>query len=58
MILDKILKYLGIEKKAEGRTFFDYSSREKKKILKHAVEEGAKIQLDLIREYEKRYSQN
>ncbi len=54
MIISKIAKRLGISKKSSGKTFFDYSSREKKQILKRAVEEGSKMQMDLIKKYEEK----
>lgn len=55
MILHKVVAYLGLAKKSSGKTFFDYSSREKKKILKYAVMEGSKMQKELIKKYEKKY---
>ncbi len=58
MILSKVAAYFGISKKASGKTFFDYSSREKKKILKHAVAKGSKMQMDLIKKYENKYNLN
>ena len=53
MTFTKILSYLNLSKKTTGKTFFDYSSEDKRKILKRAVEEGGKMQLDLIEKYEK-----
>ena len=53
MTFTKILSYLKPHKKGAGKTFFDYSSEDKRKILKRAVEEGGKMQRDLIERYEK-----
>jgi len=58
MILTKLAIFLGLQKRTTGRTFFDYSSEEKKKILKRAVEEGGKMQKDLIKEYDRKFNLN
>lgn len=38
---------------ASGESFFEYSSAEKKKIVKNAAREANKMQLRLLREFEK-----
>jgi hypothetical protein len=48
-----VLKLLKKEKKAEGKSYFDLSAEEKKKIIKKAAEESNKMQRDLIKQYDK-----
>lgn len=48
-----LLKLIKKEKKAEGKSYFDLSAKEKKKIIKKAAEDANKMQRDLIRKYEK-----
>lgn len=35
-------------KKKSGKSFFDYSDKEKQEILKHASEEGSRMQRELV----------
>ena len=39
-------------KKIVGKSFFDYSEKEKRRILRKAAEEGAKMQQETIRKAE------
>lgn len=43
------------KKKVEAPSFFDYSSKEKKEIVRKAAKEANKMQLDLVRKYNKLY---
>lgn len=48
-----LLKFFRKEKKAEGKSYFDLSSREKKEIIKKAAEDANKTQRDLLDKYDK-----
>ena len=48
-----VLKLFKKEKKAEGKSYFDLSSKEKKEIIKKAAEDANKMQSDLIKKYDK-----
>jgi hypothetical protein len=48
-----VLKFFKKEKAAEGKSYFDLSAEEKKKIIKKAAEESNKMQQDLIKKYDK-----
>lgn len=54
----KLLRKLFGNKTVEGKSFFDYSSGEKKKILKEAAIESNKQQSELVKKYNKGYSFN
>lgn len=54
----KILHKIFGNKAAKGKSFFDYSSREKKKIVKEAAKESNRLQLELAKKYNKNYSFN
>ncbi len=54
----KIFNKIFGEKKAKGKSFFDLSSREKKKIVREAARESNKLQLELVKKYTKGYSFN
>jgi hypothetical protein len=47
----KILQRLFSNKAVKGKSFFDYSSGEKKKILREAAIESNKQQNELIKKY-------
>jgi TRAP-type C4-dicarboxylate transport system substrate-binding protein len=51
-ILNKIFNNGG----AKGKSFFDYSSKEKKKIVKEAARESNREQLELVKRYCKNYN--
>jgi hypothetical protein len=44
------------KKVAKGKSFFDYPSGEKKKIIKYAAKESNRIQFELVRKYNKAYT--
>lgn len=46
------------KKVGKGRSFFDYPSSEKKKIVKDAAKESNRLQLELVRKYNKIYNFN
>lgn len=48
-----VLKIFKKEKKAEGKSYFDLSAGEKKKIIKKAAEDANKMQRDLLKKYDK-----
>lgn len=48
-----VLKFFKKEKKAEGKSYFDLSAEEKKKIIKKAAEDANKMQKDLLKKYDK-----
>lgn len=54
----KILHKIFGKKAAKGNSFFDYSSREKKRIVKEAAKESNRLQLELVKKYNKGYSFN
>ena len=54
----KILKKLFDNKAAKGKSFFDYSSRDKKKIVKKAAMESNRLQMELVKKYSKNYNFN
>lgn len=50
-----LYKILG-KKEAKGKSFFDYPAGEKKKIVKEAAKESNRLQLELVRKYNKNYN--
>jgi len=40
------------------RTYFEYPSKEKKNVLIRAAKEANRMQLELVREYERRLAKN
>lgn len=52
----KILHTLFGNKAAKGKSFFDYSSRDKKKIIKEAAKESNRLQRELVKKYDKNYN--
>ncbi len=54
----KILHKIFGNKAAKGKSFFDYSSREKKRIVKEAARESNRLQLELAKKYNKNYNFN
>lgn len=42
------------KKKKTGKSFFDFSSKEKKQIIKKAVHESSEMQRELLKKYEKK----
>lgn len=54
----KILNKIFSSKTVKGKSFFDYSSREKKKIVKEAARESNRLQLELAKKYNKNYNFN
>lgn len=54
----KILHKIFGNKATKGKSFFDYSSKEKKKIIKEAAKESNRIQLELVKKYNKNYNFN
>ena len=52
-----LLKILG-KKPTKAKSFFDYPSGEKKKIIKEAAKESNRLQLELVKKYNKNYSFN
>ena len=51
----KIIKKIFGNKATEGKSFFDFSAGEKKKIVKAAAKESNKLQLELVKKYSKNY---
>lgn len=49
----KILKLFKKEKKAEGKSYFDLSSKERREIINKAAEDANKMQRELIKKYDK-----
>ena len=47
----KILNLLKKTTKSKGKSYFDLSARERKKIIKKAAEESNKMQRDVIKRY-------
>mgnify|MGYP001580527372 CR=1 FL=1 len=47
----KILHKIFGNKTAKGKSFFDYSSKEKTKIIKEAARESNRLQLELVKKY-------
>ena len=54
----KILHKIFSNKAAKGKSFFDYSSKEKKKIVRKAARESNRLQLELVKKYDKNYTFN
>lgn len=48
-----IIKIFKKERKAEGKSYFDLSSKEKKEIIKKAAQDANKMQDDLLKKYDK-----
>jgi ribosomal protein S21 len=44
------------KKKSRGKNFFELPSEEKKRIIKKAVKEANKMQLELVKEYSSKYT--
>lgn len=51
----RVMKLLNRVKTVSGKSFFDYSSEEKKKIIKRAAIGASEAQLALVKEYERKY---
>lgn len=51
-----ILSLLFGNKIKKGKSFFDYSSRDKKKIVKKAALESNRLQLELVKKCQKNYN--
>lgn len=54
----KILKKFFGAKPIKGKSFFDYSSKEKKRIVKEATRESNRLQLELVKKHNKGYCFN
>lgn len=54
----KILHKIFGNKAVKGKSFFDYPSGEKKKIVKEAARESNRLQLELVKKYDKNYNFN
>jgi hypothetical protein len=52
----KILHTLFRNKAAKGKSFFDYSSREKKRIINEAARESNRQQKELVEKYKRNYN--
>lgn len=48
-----LFKFFKRQKKAEGKSYFDLSAKEKKEIIKKAAEDASKMQRDLIKKYDR-----
>ena len=57
-LLNIIIEKLSPQKTPAPKTFFDYNSREKKKIIKAATVNANKMQLELVKRYEAAYHSN
>ena len=55
--MNLFLKLLG-KKPSKAKSFFDYPSEEKKKIIKESAKESNRLQLELVKKYNKNYSFN
>ena len=53
-----MIKRLKRKKKVTNKNFFDYSSKEQKKIIVKAARESNEMQRDLVRKYAKVYAGN
>ena len=49
----KLLKLFTVHNKTRGKSYFDLSAKEKKKIIKKAAEDANKMQRDLLKKYDK-----
>ena len=56
MRLIKTLSKLIGKKRSKGKAFTDLSSREKKQLLSRAAREANKMQLDLVRKFERKFN--
>lgn len=56
MIRNIIRKLTG--KVSTGRSYFDYPAKEKKRIIKRALHESNKMQMEIVENYRKNYSSN
>lgn len=54
-LYNNTLAFLGMTTVVPRKSFFDYSSREKKRIIEHAAKEANRMQQELVDEY---YRQN
>jgi len=54
----KILHKIFGKKASKNKSFFDYSAREKKKIVQEAARESNRLQLELVKKYKKNYNFN
>ncbi len=52
----KIIRKIFNNKSAKGNSFFDYSSKDKKKIVKEAAKESNRLQLELVKKYGNTYN--
>ncbi len=53
-----MIKLFGKKSPVKTASFFDYPSKDKKAIIRKAAQESNKLQLDLIKRYNKRYLYN
>lgn len=54
-MINKILRFIRSKTGSAGRSYFDYPAKEKKRIIKRALHESNRMQLDLLDKYKKRY---
>lgn len=55
-LLKNIKQIILNTKYAKVHSFFDYSAKEKAKIIRQAVKESNKMQKDLVEEYDRNFS--
>ncbi len=55
MFINKLIALKTPKKLVEAPSFFDYSAKEKKKILSSAARRANEAQLALVKEYDSRY---
>lgn len=55
MIKSLKLNFFGKKEEISAPSFFDYKADEKKRIVKKAVHESNKMQLDLVKKYNRLY---
>ena len=53
-----MIKELKRKKKLPNKNFFDYSSKEQKKLIVKAAKESNEMQRELVRKYAKIYAEN
>ncbi|MBI2327883.1 hypothetical protein HYU92_06210 [Candidatus Curtissbacteria bacterium] len=53
-----MIKVFKKRKKIPNKSFFDYSSKEQKKIIVKAAKEANEMQRELVRKYAKIYAEN
>lgn len=52
-IINKVYTLLNTKENSDVPSFFDYSAKEKKKIIERAAEESVSMQTDLVKRYNK-----